>query len=132
MPDLRPHLRLVESMPVSAAACASSGCCLPAGDGFGLCEACERVYRCVLVLCDRLLDRDLARVEHETPGITAAARVALTGTPVSDLVNDGGHVATGLEREPWAALLPMPDELESLNELLSELVAGFRRLGVIA
>src|SRR3954451_13397025 len=105
MTDLRPQLHLVTPAPAAAVVCASPGCQLPADDrGFGVCTACERVYRCALVLCDRLRARDLARVEHGTPGLTAAIR---------------------------ALLLPTPDDLESLNNLLSELEAALRAVGEI-
>src|SRR4051794_17565898 len=79
MSGVRPNLRVLTA-PVRAAGCAAPSCRLPANGEFGLCEACERVYRCLGVLCDRLLARDVARLEHESPGITAAVRATITAT----------------------------------------------------
>ena len=138
MRDFRPHLRVLPPPPVAAAArCAAPGCHLPiaAGGGeFGLCWACERVYRCAMVLCDRLLERDVARLEHDTPGITAAARAALTGPPHPPAKRPGSACGCGRtvgSGARWEALLPLPGDLDELNDFLSELDAALRMLGAM-
>src|SRR4051794_13639870 len=90
MTDLRPQLRLLAPPPppppppqAQAAACPTSGCELPVAGSFGLCTPCERVMRTLLVLCDRLLDRDLARVEQHTPGLVLTARETIASIFVS-------------------------------------------------
>jgi hypothetical protein len=40
----------------------------------GVCGPCARVYAGVLVLCHRLLVRDLARLQHGAPDPAATAR----------------------------------------------------------
>src|SRR3954470_12621875 len=100
MTDLRPQLRLLAAPP--AAACPSPGCELPVTGSFGLCAPCERVYRCLLVLCDRLLDRDLARVEHDTPGLMTAVHHVLTTTLLEPAAPcPVGPCSAAAVDEPW-------------------------------
>src|SRR4051794_990491 len=73
------HLQLVSATP-RAVPCAAPSCELPVAGELGLCGPCEAVYASLLVLCERLLARDIARLEHDTPGLTAAVYRALTDT----------------------------------------------------
>src|SRR4051794_262734 len=112
MSDLRPQLRLLATP--AAAACPTSGCELPVSGSFGLCEPCERVYRTLLVLCDRLLDRDVARVEHDTPGLVLAAQATIAAILVSpSLAAAATPDLMVAADEAWAALLPTPEDVAS-------------------
>src|SRR4051795_5008603 len=132
MPELRPHLGLLAPAPDPVVMCPSRGCELPVSGAFGLCEPCERVYRCLLVLCDRLLSRDLARVEHRTPGLIEAARASVTEILTLDAANHIRSDSHAIASEaPWSALLPTPEDLYSVQDLLSELAAGIHALGTM-
>ena len=128
MPDLRVHLRVLAPLP-QAVECAAPGCHMPlsGSDELGFCGACERVYRAVMALCDRLLERDVARLEHETPGITAAAHAALISGPACSAARvqgrAGGRATPPPARVPWEPLLPLPVDLDGLQDLVSELYA---------
>src|SRR4051794_13488195 len=126
MPELRPHLRLLAAAP--AAICPSPGCQLPVSGAFGLCEPCERVYRCMLVLCDRLLTRDLARVEHRTPGLIDAVRASVTDTLTTLDAPSEIHPLCPVSEAAWSALMPMPADLQSLRDLLAELERAIQTL----
>jgi hypothetical protein len=71
MPD-PPVLRLLAPV-VDPQACWTPGCRLPALPRDGVCSPCARVYAGVLVLCHRLLVRDLARLQHDAPDPAATA-----------------------------------------------------------
>src|SRR3954454_7017945 len=117
MTDLRPQLRLLAA---PATACPASGCELPVAGSFGLCEPCERVFRTLLVLCDRLLDRDLARVEQHTPGLALAARETIASIFVSPEAVIAPDLAEPAD-QARAVLLPTPEDLASVRRLLCEL-----------
>src|SRR3954454_8806272 len=114
MTSSSPNLRLVSDPPATMA-CGSPDCPLPAHGDLGLCAACEAVYGSLLVLCERVLARDLARLEHETPGITAAVRQAIAAVADPDVPEPSW---SGAAEAPWRSLLPMPGELQSLRALL--------------
>ena len=85
-----------------------------------------------MVLCDRLVERDVARLEHERPGITAAARAVTDqlAAPRREATGPGGGCAPAARaRAPWEPLLPLPGDLDGLNDLLSELDAALRTMG---
>src|SRR3954454_20739910 len=123
MTDLRPQLRLLAAP--SAAACPTLGCELPVAGSFGLCEPCERVYRTLLVLCDRLLDRDVARLEYDTPGLVLAARATIAAILVSPPPAAAGTSDLAVAADhAWAALLPTPADVASVRGSLAELEAA--------
>src|SRR3954471_23039568 len=119
------HLRLVSATP-RANTCAAPSCELPAAGGLGLCGPCEAVYASLLVLCERLLARDIARLEHDTPGLTAAVYRALADTSEAEPAPLLPVVAPPAA---WLSLLPFPEDLRSVAGLLSEGEAALREAG---
>jgi hypothetical protein len=124
MPVLPPRLRLVVSESETAAGCCSTPACrLPACAASGLCGPCARVYAGVFVLLQRLLMRDLARLEATAPGLTAAAHRSLNRPDARAMVPSVGAAGHASGRLVW----PEPGELAALEALLSEL----RSTGVV-
>ncbi len=118
MPVLPPRLRLVVSQSETTAGCCSTPACrLPACAASGLCGPCARVYAGVFVLLQRLLVRDLARLEATAPGLTAAAHRSLNRPDGPALIPGAGAARRTSGRVAW----PEPAELAALEALLSEL-----------
>ncbi len=117
MPVLPPRLRLVVShAETTAGFCSTPACRLPACAASGLCGPCARVYAGVFVLLQRLLVRDLARLEATAPGLTAVAHRSLNRPGGPTIPRAGAAVRTS-GRVAWSE----PAELAALEALLSEL-----------
>jgi hypothetical protein len=111
MPMPRSRLRLVAG---SADSCVTPGCPLPGQGAGGWCAPCASVRVSVFVLCQRLLARDLARLEHRAPGLTAAAVLALG---VNGAERAGGITVGPADPSTW----PQACVLAALDALLVEL-----------
>jgi hypothetical protein len=96
--------------------CATPGCPLAGQGASGFCGPCASVHASVLALCQRLLARDLARLERQAPGLTAAALLALRANRVD-------RAASLDTAAPCAAMWPPERELAALDALLMELRA---------
>ena len=96
-------------------ACSTPGCPLPRGLAEGFCGPCARVHAGTLALCERLLARDLARLEWRAPGLTAAAQTALRCaafvTPDTTRENAPGRGGRWPARGDMAALEALVVEL---------------------
>jgi hypothetical protein len=92
---------------------------LPARGPCGLCRPCARVYDGLRILSHRLLVRDVARLEHDTPGITTAIRAAIDTAELAP----SAPLPAPLDRPAATAWGVLPDAaaLEDLELLVREL-----------
>jgi hypothetical protein len=117
MRTLSDHLPpvLTASSACPQGACSTPGCPLPRGRASGLCAPCLQVQAGTAALCQRLLARDLARLEWRAPGLTAAAQIVLRGTLF--VAPETAHKVRAGERIAW----PAPGDMAALEALLVEL-----------
>jgi hypothetical protein len=124
MPRSRPHLHalaptLITPQPVpDGARCRTPGCRLPASGRSGLCGSCQDVYRAAVALCDRLVDREIARLEHQTPGIVDAIYRDLAR---AGLVTPRPCCPHPAVPGPGVVLIPSWRDLERVDALAGEL-----------
>lgn len=111
MPTPGSRLRLLAP---SAGPCATPGCPLPGQAVGGFCPPCASVQAGVVALSQRLLARDLARLELQAPGLTATALLALRANG-PDRARQTGTGRNGLMTRPDRG------ELAALDALLAEL-----------
>src|SRR4051794_16559089 len=119
------HLTLLAPTPPAARTCPGPGRPLDADAGDGLCRACHCVYATAEVLYQRLVAREMARLERRTPGIGCAALVALHARLAQfdpPIDPDAATGRAGDERAPWH---PAEWELDRLDAFLAELRVAF-------
>ena len=105
------------------ACCKTTDCGLPVADGRERCRPCARVLAAMFALYDRLLERDAARLETETPGFLEAMRRWLA-SPVFDRT---GQLQPAIDHDPVAlqqlqdAGVPTGWQVDRLEEFVAEL-----------
>ena len=115
-----PPLRAVPS--TDARVCRTSGCELTAHEPRHLCEPCDAVYAMAFALYWGLVEREIARMEAETPGITDATRRAFaTYAPASCGIVRAGPPDPGYRQMLEAARVPIDWQVELLEALVVEL-----------
>ena len=123
MPAYFSPLRAVPS--TDARGCRTSGCVLTAHDPHDLCEPCDAVYAMAFELYWGLVEREIARMEAETPGITDATRRAFASDPPTSCgIVRAGPPDPGFRQMLEAARVPIDWQVELLEALVVELRAA--------